>query len=360
MTTKTLVSCACLLLALATTAGAQDPRPEQPKFATTAEVVLVDVTVMSSNGEPVTGLTAADFRLLVNGQPRPVHTVQFVTARGMKPPVETPRLANVSSNEAPSTGRLLLFVVDENYLRVGGARGVLRAAERVMSALGPGDLVGVARLPTGRGGVEFTTNREPVRRALSAVVGSQPMRNTERVRFGEAHALEMGDRHTWEQVLTRECGSSGTNFINPDSGFNREACQMEMESAAKNILVDATARARVSISAYEQLAQRLATLKTPVNVVLISEGLYLGRDRIDLAQLSKVAAEGRITFHVVQPDESMFEMDGPRAPGTSIYDAFMTEGLEQMAGMTRGSYFKVTGSGGGAFDRNTRELSGSE
>jgi hypothetical protein len=110
------------LLASAPARAQEPPQPEQPRFETTAEVVLVDVTVASSNGEPVTGLTAKDFKLVVNGQPRPVHTVQFVTSRGMKAPVEAPRLAEVSGNDGPSTGRLLLFVIDENYLRVGAAR----------------------------------------------------------------------------------------------------------------------------------------------------------------------------------------------------------------------------------------------
>ena len=124
----------------------------------------------------------------------------------MKTVAEAPRLASVSSNDGPSTGRLLLFVVDENYLRVGGARAVLRTAERVMDKLPAGDMVGLARLPTGRGGVEFTTDRERIRRALSGTMGAQPSRSTDRVRLSEAHAFEVNDQRTWQQVIDRECG----------------------------------------------------------------------------------------------------------------------------------------------------------
>ena len=77
-----LAACVGVVPATATT-----QQPEPPKFETSAEVVLVDVTVVSDNGEPVTGLTASDFKLLVNGQPRQVHTVQFISSRGMKAPV---------------------------------------------------------------------------------------------------------------------------------------------------------------------------------------------------------------------------------------------------------------------------------
>ena len=334
-------------------AAATEQQPEQPRFETSAEVVLVDVTVVSGNGEPVTGLTASDFKLVVNGQPRPVHTVQFITSRGMKAPVETPRLADVSSNDGPSTGRLLLFVIDENYLRVGGARAVLRTAERVMETLAPGDLVGVARLPTGRGGVEFTTNRDRIRRALSGTMGAQP-RPIERVRLGEAHAFDTNDISTWTQVINRECGEAGAAGVS----FEREACINELEAQARNVLTDAAARTRQSISGYEQLATRLAAMKSPVNIVLISEGLYVGRDRNDLTRLAELAARARTTFYVVQPDESMFDMDVPRTIGGLNYESLVAEGLEQIAGLTRGSYFKVATSGAGVFDRISRELSG--
>lgn len=351
-----------LLLLAAADAAAQEPKPEAQKpepqrFETGAEVVLVDVTVMSSNGEPVPDLGKNDFKLTVNGQPRSVHTLQFVSSRGMKAPPEAPRLANVSSNDAPSTGRLLLFAVDENYLRMGAARAVLRTAERVMNSLAPGDLVGLARLPMGRGSVEFTANRERIRKALSGVLGAQPSRSTERVTLGESHAFEIGDNHTWEQAVVRECG--GGFAAAGDAAASRQVCVNELEAQAKMLLTDAAARARVSITAFEQLAQRLGALKTPVNVVLISEGLYLGRDREDLTRLAKFAADGRITFHVVQPDQSLFDADGPRPAGNStFYDSFLSEGLEQIAGTTRGSYYKVATAGDGAFERIARELSG--
>jgi VWFA-related protein len=349
-----LLSC---LLALGATLLAGQQKPEQPRFETSAEVVLVDVTVVSGDGEPVTGLTASDFKLTVNGQPRPVHTVQFISSRGMKAPVEIERLASVTTNEGESTGRLLLFVIDENYLRVGGGRAVLQTAERVMNALGPGDLVGVARLPTGRGGVNFTTDRERVRRALSAIMGAQP-RSTERVRLGEAHALEVGDRGTWEQVINRECGGDPGGIGVASNSMAREACENELEAMARNVRTDAEARTRQSIRGYEQLAAQLALMKAPVNIVLISEGLYVGRDRNDLTQLAELAAKARASFYVVQPDESMFDADTPRTIGGFNYETLMAEGLEQLAGLTRGSFHRVATSGAGVFDRITRELSG--
>jgi VWFA-related protein len=329
----------------------------RPQFEARADVVLVDVTVISGNGEPVNDLKAEDFQLTVNGQTRSVHTLQYISSRGSDSVAETPRLAGVSSNDATSSGRLLLFVVDENYLRAGSARAVLRTAERVMNGLPAGDLVGLARLPTGRGGVEFTTDRARIRRALDVHMGMQPARRMDRVRLSEAAAFERRDTVVWEQVIQRECGSTGAAG-SVAASFGQENCVTELEMQAKALVTEASGRTRQSISGFEQLAKRLATLRAPVNIVLISEGLFVERDRNDLNYLARLAAEARISFFVVQPDESIFDLDSPMPVGGLPQETVLAEGLEQIAGLTRGSYFKVATSGAGVFERIGRELSG--
>jgi hypothetical protein len=61
---------------------------------------------------------------------------------------------------------------------------------------------------------------------------------------------------------------------------------------------------------------------------------------------------------VVQPDESKFDADTPRAIGGFAYETTVAEGLEEIAGLTRGSFHRVSTSGASVFDRITRELSG--
>ena len=317
----------------------------------------MDVTVVSGDGEPVKDLTAGDFQLTVNGQARSVHTVQFISSLGTAAAPASARLAEVSSNDGASTGRLLLFVVDENYLRPGGSTAVIRTAERVMKTMLPGDLVGLARLPTGRGGVEFTTDRSRIRRALSVPMGMQPPKKMDRVRLSEAAAFERNDQIVWEQVIRRECGSLG-EAGSVGAAFGREACVRELEVQAKGMIDEASGRTRLSISSLEQLTARLGGLRAPVNIVLLSEGLYVGRDHNDLTQLARLAAQARVSFYVVQPDESIFDMDAPSVVGNTLHETLLAEGLEQIAGFTRGSYHKVTAGSAGIFERIARELSG--
>ncbi len=116
-------------------------RSPRPSFETKAEIVLVDVNVVDRDAKPVPTLTAADFELEVNGQPRTIDSVQFISTTPTNTTAATPRETAYTSNETATTGRLLLFVVDEGSLRVGANRTVLRTraiAVRSAGARRPG------------------------------------------------------------------------------------------------------------------------------------------------------------------------------------------------------------------------------
>src|SRR5688572_2537824 len=113
---------ACVVALCAAGALAQQPpapQPQRPTFETKAEIVLVDVNVVDRDARPVPTLTPADFELEVNGQPRPINTVQFISTTATNTTPATPREAAYTSNETQTTGRLLLFIVDESSLRIG-------------------------------------------------------------------------------------------------------------------------------------------------------------------------------------------------------------------------------------------------
>jgi len=334
----------------------QPPAPQipRPSFETKAEIVLVDVNVVDRDAKPVPTLTADDFELEVNGQPRKIDSLQFISTAPTNTTAATPREAAYTSNESQTTGRLLLFVVDEGSLRVGANRSVLRAAQSLFSRLAPGDLVGLARLPTGFGGVEFTSDRKRVTDALMKVTGAASTRvGTHHVNISEAWALESNDPGTFQQAVDRECQGM--------TGADLEACANSVEADARATLLEASGRARQTLGALEGLMKGLIPLKTPVNVVMISEGMFVARDRSSMASLGRLAAEARATIHIIRPSQQFFDIED-KAPGgssTRFYDdGLMSEGLEQVAGQTRGSMSVVTGDGAIAFDRLGRELSG--
>lgn len=337
-------------------AQAPQSSPQQPKpvFETKAELVLVDVNVVDRESRPVPTLTAADFALEVNGQPRPIASVQFISTEPTAATTATPREAAASSNESATTGRLLLFVVDEGSIRVGSANGILRTAQTMFDRLAPGDLIGLARIPTGVGSVEFTADRKRIVDALLRVNGSAS-RNVgmSRVFISEAWALDNNDPGGFQPAIDRECAG--------ESGFGLEACSNQVEADARSLLLEASARARAMLQSMEGLLKNLSQLNTPVNIVLISEGMFVARDRQTMTELGRRAAEARATIHIIRPGQSMFDIEDRSAPNTAgrfFDDGLMSEGLEQVAAQTRGSMVTVQTNSNAAFDRLGRELSG--
>lgn len=330
------------------------PQIPRPTFETGAELVLVDVNVVDRDARPVATLTDTDFTLEVNGQPRKIASVQFISTTPANTSAATPRESAYSSNEGQTTGRLLLFVVDESSLRIGANRSVLRAAQSLFERLAPGDLVGLARLPTGFGGVEFTADRQRIVDGLMKVTGAASVRSgMMHVNLSEAWALENNDSSTFQQAVDRECqGMTGPEL---------EACMNQVENDARALLTEASARARATLQSLEALLKNMAQLKMPVNIVLMSEGMFVARDRTSMTTLGRLAAEARATVHVIRPSQQFYDVEAkaPTSGATRFFDdGLMSEGLEQVAGQTRGSMSTVTGDGKIAFDRLGRELSG--
>ena len=345
------VSAFCILHSAFLFAQQQPPRPS---FETKTELVLVDVNVVDRDAKPVSTLTAGDFLLEVNGQPRPIASIQFISTAPANVTPATPRESASSSNDATTTGRLLLFVVDEGSLRVGSSRSVLRTAQTLFERLAPGDLVGLARIPTGVGSVEFTADRQRIIDALMRV-GGTASRNVgmSRVFISEAWALESNDPGGFQPAVDRECQG--------ETGFALEACRNQVEGDARTMLLEASSRARATLQSLEALLRNLAQVNTPVNIVMISEGMFVARDRQTMTELGRRAAEARATIHIIRPGQSYFDVEDrglPSANSRFFDDALMSEGLEQVAAQTRGSMTPITGDGKIAFDRLGRELSG--
>ena len=126
------------------------------------------------------------------------------------------------------------------------------------------------------------------------------------------------------------------------------------------MVIETSARTRVTLSALEGLLKGLGALNQPINIVMISEGLFVARDRTNMSEIARRAAEARATIHVIRPGQSYFDIDDTAAPGVSRFfeDGLLAEGLEQLAGQTRGTIATVSGSAQIAFDRLGRELSG--
>lgn len=148
-------------------------------FRAGTDLIPVDVSVLDRDRRPVRGLTAADFEIFEDGEPRPIvafTTVQVPAAPSARPGVETaawvrdaPR--DVVSNDVPPEGRLVAILLDRtipNGESIVRAREIARAA---VDGLGPGDLAAVVRSSgfSNDGRFQgFTADRDLLHQAIDA------------------------------------------------------------------------------------------------------------------------------------------------------------------------------------------------
>jgi VWFA-related protein len=157
-----------------TAPAAQQPSeapPPQAVFRAATELIEVDVTVLDGRRQPVKGLTAADFTVLEDGQPREVETfaavdlADRVVATDAAWMSEVPR--DVGDNQiAGQEGRLVVILMDRS-IPVGHPTTVARqVAAAAVEELGPGDM---AALVSTSGGVpqNFTADRSRLLRAIN-------------------------------------------------------------------------------------------------------------------------------------------------------------------------------------------------
>lgn len=340
---------------------AQDPpgqaAPQAPPvFKSGTDVVAVDVTVVDETGRPARGLEARDFQITVNGKPRRIASLQFVsqaTAPG-KPLPEVPSLPPFSTNGGVTGGRLVLIVVDQDSLGVSSGKQVMDAVGQFLSRLGQGDRAALAVLPGGFV-VSFTRHMAIVRDALGRVMGTNtPIGKNRRLGLTEAFGIERNDTSIVQAVSERECyGQTG-----PDGTTLTSECMDRVRIEARRIVRDAQVDRSVSLTAIRSLVNRLTALDGQKTLLLISGGLVIDRDLASLGWVAGDTSSARTTIHALRLIPPTMDVHDTRQNYTAADDHDLAKsGLELLVGRGGGLIFDVVGSGSHFFDRLSLEMS---
>ena len=116
---------------------------EIPRFKSGVDLVQITVTVLDKERHPVTGLTASDFEVLVDGRPRPLAAFAAVTlpddpSASVAPiPLVAP---DVQTNRLPMQGRLVIIVMDRSIPDGRPMQAARAVANAAIDRLGPDDL----------------------------------------------------------------------------------------------------------------------------------------------------------------------------------------------------------------------------
>ena len=107
-------------LASAIVLALASPTAQQTTFRTSSNVVAVDASVYDKNGQPVTNLTAADFRIIEDGVAQPVQTAYLVSAdpaivNGTPPASNSAAGGDTALPRRELRGRVFIFVFDLSH-----------------------------------------------------------------------------------------------------------------------------------------------------------------------------------------------------------------------------------------------------
>jgi VWFA-related protein len=341
---------ALAFLLLPALALAQEP----PVFEAKVDVVAVDVNVLDATGKAVRGLKPEDFKITVDGVARTVLSAEFMDFETEEATAEAPPPSPYfSTNEGVRPGRLILIAVDQGHISLGNGRAVLRAADKLLDQLKPTDRTGLVAFPAGAR-VEFTGEHRLVREALAKIVG-RARRLSQRVSITEAIAhIEDGDGALWATVVERECPSTTTAR---SAVRDFDECLSTLETEAEQVARDYRSKARASLDMLGSMFEGLKTLDGPKTLILITEGL--GQDDLfHVRQVADLASAARVALFVLQIDSPLFaDASQSTAVSTSLEDdALLKNPLYELTTSTRGTIFRVTGTGGPVFERLAREL----
>lgn len=328
-------------------AAAQQPTDRQT-FRSGRDVLTIEVAVRSDDGKPLTDLQPSDFMVRVDGQARSVVGAQLFAGRRASSNVAVPGLSAVTRNTDEMPGRIVVIAVDRMSIRSGGERPAVEAASRLVESLTPADAVGAVGIP---GAVtdlsrDHAAAIDAVRHmggTAVAIPASMPMSWTLALEY-EQQCIRLGQRPDW--------------------------CQKYSEPEVKQMLMAGRAQAETTLSNIESVVDRLAPLRAPKSLVVLSGGIpfdqtLIGRYRT----MAQTAARSHTTLFIVHLDQQSFDASTLGVPGggmasfgradatTDFYGGRDYEtGLATIASLTGGEFFFGVGSAQGPFDRIASEL----
>ncbi len=254
----------------------------QVRESISVNVIEVPVTVVDRDGNPVRGLTQANFKLLDNGKERPIvsfDTIDFSPA--MAPPDS--KLALTKMNPAARRNFMLLFDLGNASPR-SLARAQEAARNFVEKAVQPRDLVGVGTMDPDKGFslvAAFTTDR-----ALIASAIGDPKN------FRSHDPLQLSNETKLATLDTSGPMEGGGNGPGAQAKQDRELAIAQESKERMNQIQRANqeyirAKVQRQVEFLGQLARTLRAVPGRKQIVFLSEGfdasVIAGRDARDTA-----------------------------------------------------------------------------
>lgn len=251
------------------------PLMAQVRETVNVNVVEVPVTVVDSSGNPVRGLTAANFELTDGGKKREVSSFDMIDF------ASTGSVSAISPLN-PAARRSFLLLFDLGFSSPNALQRAQEAARRfVKESVEPRDLVGVGSIDVVKGFrllSAFTTDRELIASAISDPIrfrGIDPL----------GIANQVGGNELSTQPTPAATGGAGGKQAEAREGNEAEFAAAARENQAalsRNNQAYVRQRIESQVDALGQLAKTLRAVPGRKQIVFLSEGfdasILQGRD----------------------------------------------------------------------------------
>jgi VWFA-related protein len=315
---SSILATGALVLLAATTGGQETVQP--PVFGVELDIVRLDVVVLDDEGRPVPDLTAADFVIEENGEPREVVSFEPVVVRPRPTAPDDPTRISANRLRSPAEGRSIVVLFDDIHVTPVETEFVRDALVRfIREELNDGDWLtilspGQSLRWMGRTAWEHEQMVPFVERLQGQLVRDPTqagISDWEAVRINEygisglasAGLSDMSGDSVSSAGAPADAGPPpGTPGTGGGSGLVPARDESVMGVGKRDLSfiseeVTATARRRIeaSLSGLRQALESLVGVRGHKSLVLVSEGFVLlpkmpgYRDLIDLARRANVA-----------------------------------------------------------------------
>ncbi len=325
----------------------EEPARSQTTFRVPVNVVVVNATVTDKDGNPVTDLTADDFRVYDEGK---LQTIQTFALESYRPPEsEEEELVHKASpkkaalRRKASGPRMISIFIDDLTMTSGEEfhRMIESVKEYVKRDMGPLDQLAVLSA-SGRVQLPFSDDKSQLLQGLSAALQklnfSAASRSTcPKITDLDACRISDGMRelqaHNFGDLLNQTINCMNLNPNDPNSRKTAEGF-LRMSASAQNQVVEYYTRSL--IYTFRQHIRALRHFEGPKTIVFFSDGFlsesgsttaYQVQELIDLALRSGIVLNS-VNIQGLPAEEDVQDRDNRLAQESPLFQmAYETGGM---------------------------------
>lgn len=315
--------------------AAQQPTPTSDEtIKVNSELIQTAVTVSDKDGRFVSGIKQGDVSLKVAGTAVPISFFEEVSAgasreRQLRPGTDKIAAVGSETNPAAARGRIIVFYLDDLHLSLDSVNRTRQMLlDFVNTKMRDQDQVAIA---SAKGTVGFTDDKTVLRAAVDRII-SVPYVVSDPAGIGAAPMTEYNaltiERRDDPRVFdfyVSDCIVRG--IVAADARMKvgvREACQVEVRTRARSIIVQASTVTEATYISLEYLLEIAARMAGSKLAFFISDGFLADsgpRGRISFDRVGAITAKARKAGVVIYSIDARGLISGALdATGTSPMD----------------------------------------